>query len=480
MKHFLKNQWDKVLQAVRSITHPYSLLAIVLYAVVAFTHRDSVRTYNHIDRAICYDMGGYYAYMPAWFINGDYSFEFMAKRPQQAFLIKATHADGSTIKMNKYSIGPALMASPFFLIGHLEAYIQQVPQDGFSYTYLFWIVTGCIIYTLLAFFALRWILLKYFKDLAVATTILALGIGTNLLHYTTYDFMMSHTYSFSLFCWVLFLMIKWLDQQRLFYLLSAGFLAGILGVTRLPNLVFLMVPAFWAVNSRQAFVERLQLYWKHKFSLLLVLVLFIIPFLPQFWYWHYATGLYLTNPYSSNNEGFYWLEPMLAEILIGYRKGWLIYTPMMIFAFIGFISLYKKHHQLFPVLFTYALISLYLTSAWGCWWYGGSFGMRALVECSVAFAVPMAAFFHTLSLKSIKTYVMAIFVVGFAYLNMFQSSQYYHHVIHYDAMSRKAYWTVFLVAPPASPEIIEERNKHLESMYMGKGGKRLDYKQTIW
>ena len=463
------------------ITNKYSLLAIALYALIAFTHRDTFRPYLKTNKVIAYDMAGYYTYIPALFIYNDWQFEFLRKSVRIPFApVKAPTTSGKTVRLNKYSIGPAILNTPFFLLGHLEAYFWMVPRDGFSYTYLFWMITGCISYIILALFLLRSILLRYYRDIPVAITLLALGLGTNLLYYTVYEFLMSHTYSFFLFALTLYLGIRWLEQPKFWVMAAWALAGGVLAITRLPNMVFFLVPVFWAVHSFSTLVERLQLYQKHWKSVALGLCIFTIPFIPQFLYWYSQTGYLLINPYGSNGEHFFFRHPMIAEILIGYRKGWLIYTPIMIFGFLGFRTLLKEQKELFSPLFLYTLINIYVVSSWHSWWYGGSFGMRALIECSVALSIPMTAFIQAVGKNSISSHLTAIIISAFIGLNIFQSYQYYHGLIHCAAMSRKSYWAVFGVMPPAHPYYIQQRNQHL-IFYKGvKEANREIYQQTIW
>lgn len=406
-------------------------------------------------------MGGYYVYLPAFFINNTTDFSFIKQHANQSGTAIATSQSGETVVINKYSMGPALLLSPFFALGHLEAYYWQVPRDGFSYTYLFWMITGCIFYSILALFLLRHILLRYYNDIPVATTLLLLGIGSNLLFYTVYEFLMSHAYSFFLFSLALFLAIRWLDQPQLSRLLALSFVAGLIAMTRLPNMIFFLVLVFWQVNSKESLIKRLLLLKKHWLSLTLGFIVFLIPFVPQIIYWHTLTGYYFVNAYGSSGEHFYFSDPKIIEVLIGYRKGWLVYTPAIIFGFLGLVTLFKQSKDLFWCLFIYLLINIYVISSWHSWWYGGSFGMRALVESSVVISIPMTAFIQYAAQNNVISHLLSILIAAFISLNMFQSYQYHHGIIHWSQMTKQSYWTVFGVAHPAHPYLIERRNKYL-------------------
>ncbi|WP_156039822.1 hypothetical protein [Aureispira sp. CCB-QB1] len=446
------------------ITYPpnkYSLLAIFLFLTIALTHRDSFRVYLKPYKVISFDMGGYYVYLPAFFIHQSTDFSFIHQQAKQSGKVYITSRDGKKVEVNKYSMGPAILLSPFFLLGHLEAYYWQVPRDGFSYTYLFWMITGTIFYTSLALFLLRAVLLRYYKDVPVAITLLILGLGTNLFFYTVYEFLMSHAFSFFLFSLALFLAIKWLERPTLLPLLALSFVAGMLAMTRLPNMIFFLVLAFWNVCSIESLKNRLLLFKTHWKALGIGLLFFALPFVPQLLYWKTVVGFYLMNGYTTNGENFIFSQPHIFEILLGYRKGWLVYSPVLLLGFVGLLVLLKKHKNLFGSLAIYIVINIYVVSCWWCWSYGGSFGMRALVEASVVLSIPLAALLQELSKSPLISHFLTIFITACLCLNMFQSYQYHHGIIHWSRMTQKSYWAVFGVTHPAHPYHIYERDKYL-------------------
>lgn len=427
-----------------------------------------------------YDMGGYYGFMQAFWINKDYTFKFLTDRPYHPKLVSYTNQDGTQIYLNKYSVGPAIMQTPFFLLGHLESYYQKVPRDGFSYTYIFWIITGCILYTFLALLILRKLLLEHFDDKVTASVLVLLAFGTNLWHYTVIDAMMSHAYSFFLFTLAIYCSQKWLEKGNLKYLISLALTCGMIGVTRMPNMVFFLVPVFWGVYNIDTLKNRFSFFLEKWQPILLGIGIFFIPFIPQSAYWYHMTGNLFINLYAENGEGLYWSQPMIAEVLIGYRKGWVIYTPAILLGFIGFYFLFRKYKPITPVLLLYLIINIYVVSCWGCWWYGGSFGMRALIESSVVLAFPMAALLENLYQGKVKSILAVLLIVGLITLNQIQSAQASKFVLHWDAMTRQAYWTIFCKIPPVSEEVIEERNKYLLHPNVGKESDREIYNQTIW
>jgi len=457
----------------------YSFWAIAIYAVVVFTYRDSKQFYKEDYRVIQYDMGGYYRYLQAFFLHGDYTFNAYDGRPHQVGPVYVENTAGEKVALNKYSVGPAILCAPFFLIGHAEAYYQQVPRDGFSYTYLFWIITGCAIYGILALFLLRSVLLRFFEDEVVAATLVILSLGTIWLYYTAYMPIMSHAYSAFLFSLALFLAFKWYGNGKWYWMMALSLTAGLIAVTRLPNMVYFSVLAFIGVYDKKSLWKRLTFFLQRWWQIVLGLIVFLIPFIPQVAYWYHITGHYYVNAYYANEEYFYWVQPLIGEVLIGYRKGWLIYSPLILLALIGFGSLRKQYLSLYPSTLFYIIVNVYIISCWSCWWYGGCFGMRPLVESSIVLVFPLAAILRTIYKSRLRKYIANFIILFFILLNHLQSHQAQYHLIHYDSMTREAYWHAFGVFPPVSDEFMEEHNKLLRAPSFEETRRKV-YPQTIW
>ncbi|CAA6827054.1 MAG: Unknown protein [uncultured Aureispira sp.] len=439
----------------------YSLVVILLYGTIAFIYKSSKGFYKHPERILKYDMTGYYSYLRLWFIDGDYRFNFYNSKPLQSFLVATPNSKNETVQINKYSVGPAMLASPFFLIGHLEAAYSTKNTTELASIYLFWVAIGIILYAILALLLLRSVLLQYYEDKVVAMTLLLFAFGTNWFHYTIYDYMMSHSYSLFLFSLALFLSFRWYKTAQWQYMSSLGLTCGLIAVTRLPNMVFFIVPAFIGVYNKVTFLERIQFFIQHWRAILLGILSFMLAFVPQIYYWYKATGFYWLNSYAANQERFYWFEPKIWEVLFSYRTGWFVYTPLAVLGWFGLYFLYKQQKQFFPIITLYLLINLYVVSSWWCWWYGGSFGMRPLVETYAVLAFPTAALLHYCSAFRVKKHILNTIIILLIGLNQFQSHQFQYLMIHWDAMSKAAYWNIFGVAPPVSNAFKEAHYKLL-------------------
>ena len=90
------------------------------------------------------------------------------------------------------------------------------------------------------------------------------------------------------------------------------------------------------------------------------------------------------------------------------------------------------------------VVHVYITFSWWCWWYGGTFGQRAMIEIYPLLALPLCAFIERVRTAAVGWRIAGIIMGAFfILLNMFQTYQYELGLLHYDAMSRELYFKQF-------------------------------------
>jgi len=164
-------------------------------------------------------------------------------------------------------------------------------------------------------------------------------------------------------------------------------------------------------------------------------------FVPQFLFWKHNLGTWLW--YSYGEEGFFFNNPQIINGLFSFRKGWLIYTPVMIFALFGIYTLLKTNRQFFIPLITFTILNIYVIFSWWCWWYGGSFGSRPMIDSYPLMAISLGSFLvFSNKFKPLRIIVYAL-VLLMTTLSVFQTQQYKRGALHFDSMSREAYFLTF-------------------------------------
>lgn len=397
-----------------------------------------------------WDVFGYYLYLPAKFIYDDITLErkgewldpLVTKYKTTEGFYQAYKGPKDTYVM-KYTMGLSYVYAPFFFTANIAAPILGYEQDGFSPPYQWMMLVGSLLFSLTGIWFLFKILTRYFSDSIVLITISFIVFGSNYFVMTAYDGLMPHNFVFTFYAIMLYYTIKWYENQKIKHAIIIGACLGISVLIRPTSAVVAIIPALWGVGNLEEFKIRWKLLLKN-FSQLLVLggAAFLV-LLPQFIYWHSVTGEFLF--YSYPDEKINLFTPHIVNVFFSYKKGWLLYTPLMIFAIIGFVQLYKSYRSFFFPIFIFFLFNAYLISCWDCWWYGGSFAQRPFVESYVFMAFPLAVTIKNISEKkysfSVPLFLIGLFVI---YLNLFQTQQALNGVIDTTQTTKEYYWKVFL------------------------------------
>ncbi|TNE71125.1 hypothetical protein EP331_10255 [bacterium] len=421
------------------------MVAIVL--ILGF-HRFS---YTGAKSIFSSDMIGYYSYLPAMFIYHDLDLGFAENNPNYPddLYWKKTTPIGKPVIY--YTYGMSLLYLPFFLVAHTLALIGIAPPNGFSWIYTLVIQLGTAGYTILGFFVLKKLLLRYFNERLTATALLILALGTPLFYYTFNESMMSHGASFMLFVGFFSAVDYWYSKPSFKSSIVLSSLISLIILVRPPNGIVIVWFVFWGWHRHGFWKTRIEFWWKNRkqvFIMLFVLAGFVFP---QLLYWKLQSGSWFYKAYPDHME-LDFLNPHLWNVLFSFRKGWLVYTPIMGIALLGFI--FMKPMVLNVPRWLWVLffcLSIWVISSWEIWWYGGSFGMRALIEYQAVLVFPMAFFIQRVMdvkknvLRRLIWVVMGLFIL----LNIVQTFQYRAGIIHWDGMTYSVYKQVFgrLVIP---------------------------------
>jgi hypothetical protein len=291
----------------------------------------------------------------------------------------------------------------------------------------------------------QYILLTHFSDAIVAISIFIVGITTNLLFYTTQEAAMTHSFSFFLFACFVYLTKQWFDNPKWRYSILLGIVFGLISLIRPTNALILIVFLLFGIKRVSDIKKQFSLFLRSYKKILIIVFFSLVVWLPQLIYWKYITGHWLFWSYI-DNESFYFNHPYFFQFLFGFKKGWLIYTPVMILSLIGCYFTWKNYKEYFFSILVFLLFNIYVLS---CWWFGGSFGMRALIECYALLIIPLAAFLHAVS-KSKWVIKIPTFVLVFllSSLSIFNFVKFRYDTIHYDSMTKDAYFKYFFSLKP--------------------------------
>ena len=422
----------------------YSLLSIWIILIVTLSIRLFYIQNLPKEKSFCvttYDALGYYLYLPAIFINKDMTqLEWLPAIDAKYSVIGGWQYQ--TIKEKngnfvfKYLGGVALLEFPFFCLGHVVSKITNLPSDGFSLPYQYSLVLAAFFYAFLGLILLRRFLLYYFDDKIVASTLILLTLATNWLQYLAVDSAMSHIYIFPLYAIILLLSRAWHDKPNLSTSFFIGFTIGFAAFCRPTEGVMLFIPLFWNTHNKETAALKWLQVKKYKNHIWLAVLGSLIAVSPQLIYWKIASGSFIYDVGSK----WYFLNPYF-RILLGFEKGWFVYTPITIFFVVGLY--YIREYSFRKSVIIFCILNLWIITSWADWRYGGSYSCRALVQSYPIFALPLAAIIEQISISRWKK----LFYILFIYLtvvNLFQIYQYNAGIIRYDENSFEYYKSIYL------------------------------------
>ncbi len=404
---------------------------------------------------ISYDVANYYVFLPAVFIKHDLLLNFADKNKDSAdYFAKKLYINTSPIgkKFTKMTIGMSIMYAPFFFTAHIIAGVFNYPQDGTSPPYQVLLNLAGLIYGFIGLLFLRKVLLHYFPEKVTAFTLVCIGAGTNLTYYTTFESAMSHAFSFCLFAVFFWLVIQWFSRPKFKFALLTGVCLTLIILVRATNGIIILLPLFYGITDLKTFRLKLLFLKSQLLNIIITGVICFLIMLPQFLYWHLVSGHYLF--YAYGQESFFFKHPHFMDGLFGYRKGLFVYTPMVFLMVAGIIFVARRLPQYLLALILFLFANTWIILSWWCWWYGGSFGLRAFIESFVLLSIPLACLVEV-CFKKIWSAIPLIVVASFlCFLNVFQTRQ---RNIHYDSMTKELYWKIFLndQSPPDYWQLIK-------------------------
>jgi hypothetical protein len=432
------------------------------------------------EATISWDVSGYYWYLPSVFIYNDLKHQAFKDDILKKYLPTNNPTDfQQAIRLEngdyvmKYASGMAVMYLPFFATAHFIAPVLGYPQDGFSVPYQFAIQFGGLLISLIGLWYLRKLLLLFYEDKVVAIAICILVIGSNYLNYAAIDCGMSHCWLFTVYVFLILNTHYFYQTFKTKYAFRIGFLVGLAALTRPSDALSCIIPLFWGLDSLSisSIKNRFTLYFKHFRQLLLAGLVALCVLSIQLIYWKYATGHWLFYSYDQNQH-LYFRSPNFFDYTFSYRSGWLTYTPIMIFAFIGIIPFLMRGKNRIAII-TFFLLNYYIVCSWNIWWYGG----RAMVQSYPVLIFPVAALVQVSMNRKLALVLFSIVAAGFMYYNIWVTYAYHKGTI-YDAeiMSGAYFWKAAgrwdavpedVTLLKDNPEIFEGELKNSRIIYRG-------------
>jgi len=423
-----------------------SFVTLFIIGIILSIYRIS----NINNKEIAWDVLGYYMPLPATFIHNDpllNNIEWLKKVNNEKDLTGTLYMVSTNNKgepMYFFLLGMSLFYLPFFLIGHFFSFTLGFPMDGFSPPYQYALVIGSIIFTLIGLYYFRKILQSYFSNKITSLILLITVFSTNYIHHLTLKNLETVNVLFMLICITTWFTIKWHKEQKLKYLILIGTSITLLGMVKPSEILILFIPLFWNIYSLETAKRKIVLIAKYKYHLFITIGICILIASPQIIYWLIKTGMPFYDSYKNPGVGLDIYSPHILDTLFSYRKGWLLYTPVMIFYLLGFPLLLNNNKNIFFAISIYFLSSFYIISSWSEWWYGAGFSNRPLIAVYPLLAISFGYLLTFLQKKGLRVKIgFAVIIFTLTFLNQFQWWQMKNYIIDPYRTTKAYYWASF-------------------------------------
>ena len=342
----------------------------------------------------------YYAYLRSLLIDRDLDFTndywlLEAGSGPEAVGVATTPPATSSRPPNYFSIGPALLWAPFFVVvgigvATLRLVGMEVPLDGISAPFPLSAGVAGIVYATLGF-ALCYDLCRrlYPSPVSFWATLVA-WLATPAVYYTLVSPAYSHAVSLfavALFChtW-----LRTRGQENLGRFLLVGSLGGLAALVRWQDIIVLVLPVVevaYAVARLRRPVARAALQLAALGPPVLLLLL------PQMLAWKSIYGQFVLVPQGA--EFMRWTDPSVVPVLFSLNHGLFSWTPAVLVAVLGLAFLTRRNAVLAWSVVGVLVLAVYVNASVRDWWAGEAFGARRFVGYTVFFALGLSALAST-------------------------------------------------------------------------------------
>jgi hypothetical protein len=331
----------------------------------------------------------YYAYVRSLAQDGDIEFTNEFKGPEVPFdrvpEWLATNRSPTGYAQNLASVGPAIVWTPFYIVGAALARAGNAlgaswSTDGYSLPYIAMINLAGVVSLPITIWLCYWIARRFASRALALLTALALVAGSAIVDYGLFEAHFPHALAAmtvaAFFAWWL----RTRPERTLGQWIVLGLLAGAMALMYWINAILLLLPA---LDLLPPFVRTLRTRdWRRLARLvgggLVFLAALLLAFSPQMIAWTILYGSPFTIPHGGSfaePRGFKVIEMLFSPV-----HGQLLWAPITMVALVGMgWYIVRRRWEGSLVLLVFALYFLY-NATLGSWHGGGPFGLRRIAN----------------------------------------------------------------------------------------------------
>ena len=278
---------------------------------------------------------------------------------------------------NNFSIGPALVWLPWFVLAHLLGELGLYRPTGFGYPYFTAIATGTVAAGFVGVVCLFRFVRAYFPSGIAFVSTLLVWLASFHIWYMVFEPLMSHAMAMASIAGLLLLTHEGTSGVKGFVVLDA--LSGVVALMRWQNVVFVPVAlaVSWSMHGRPRVRE-----------IAAAGAAFFLVFSPQLLYWKAIYGSFFLIPQGGGYIG--WTTPELEAVLFSSRHGLLSWAPVLWLGVLGLPGFIRRKPVLGGSLLVSVLVAWYVNASVYDWWAGASFGSRPFDAALPLFALGIA------------------------------------------------------------------------------------------
>ncbi len=296
-----------------------------------------------------------------------------------------------------WTIGPAIVWSPFFGAGHLVASHlnrigEPVSTDGTSYPYRQAVCVAGLFYGVLGIWFCFLLVSRFVRPYPAIGATVGITLGSFMIWYMVKEPTMTHAPSMAAAAAFTYAWVVTHRKRSMAGWVMLGLGAGLMTMIRWQNALLAIMPL----------VESLSLLWRARrdgdqaafratiIGGLAFTAAAVVGFVPQMLAWKSIYGQYLAvSPVGSQVR---WWDPHLVDILWSSRNGLFSVTPVLYCAAIGLlVFLTRVPHIAIPALATLSVM-IYFNATIQDWWGSAAFGMRRFDGVIPILAVGLGVF----------------------------------------------------------------------------------------
>jgi len=299
---------------------------------------------------------------------------------------------------NYFSVGPAILWSPFLVSTHvvmltLSRLGVHVMPDGKSRPYMVALAMSTALYGFAGLCISFSIARRFVDERWAFWATVGVWLGTSLPVYMYVHPSWSHAHSAfaaSLFLWY---WLRTRQERTGRQWLILGLLAGLMIEVYYLNVVFLLAPS-WEVVCAYLGWWRDRADWLNRArkilrSYLLGVLGVLVAMLPTFIVKQIVFGSpFSSGPYSPRLWD--WSSPAFGKVLFSASHGLLVFTPIVLLAFLGFFCLYQMNRTMGTICLSVVLAFYGVVASYPGWSGVFGFGNRYFVSLTPVFVLGLA------------------------------------------------------------------------------------------